>query len=55
MKAGKSILFWLGAIVVLTLISNMAGLGTKKMSPRNALPFSEFMNQVEAKTLMNKL
>ena len=51
MKAGKSILFWLGAIVVLTLISNMAGLGTKKMSPRNALPFSEFMNQVEAKNV----
>ena len=51
MKAGKSILFWLGAIVVLTLISNMAGLGTKKMSPRNALPFSEFMNRVEAKNV----
>lgn len=51
MKAGKSILFWLGAIVVLTLISNMSGLGTKKMSPRNALPFSEFMNQVEAKNV----
>ncbi len=51
MKAGKSILFWLGAIVALTLISNLAGLGTKKMSPRNALPFSEFMNQVEAKNV----
>ena len=51
MKAGKSILFWLGAIVVLTLISNMAGLGTKKMLPRNTLPFSEFMNQVEAKNV----
>ncbi len=51
MKAGKSILFWLGAIVALTLISNLAGLGTKKMSPRNVLPFSEFMNQVEAKNV----
>ena len=51
MKAGKSILFWLGAIVALTLISNLAGLGTKKISPRNALPFSEFMNQVEAKNV----
>ena len=51
MKAGKSILFWLAAIVIMTVLSNMAGLGNRQSSVGNTqtLAFSDFMNQVEAK------
>lgn len=51
MKAGKSILFWLAAIVIMTVLSNMAGLENRQSSVGNTqtLAFSDFMNQVEAK------
>lgn len=53
MKAGKSILFWLAAIVIMTVLSNMSGLGARQSAGGNTqvLAFSDFMNQVEAKNV----
>ena len=47
MKIGKSLIFWLAAIVLLTAIANMTGQGTPARSAGSELPFSEFMNQAE--------
>ena len=47
MKIGKSLIFWLVAIVLLTAIANMTGQGTPARSAGSELPFSEFMNQAE--------
>lgn len=47
MKRGKSLIFWLAAIVLLTAIANMTGQGTPARSAGSELPFSEFMNQAE--------
>lgn len=47
MKIGKSLIFWLAAIVLLTAIANMTGQGTPARSAGGELPFSEFMNQAE--------
>ena len=47
MKIGKSLIFWLAAIVLLTAIANMTGQGTPARSSGSELPFSEFMNQAE--------
>ena len=47
MKIGKSLIFWLAAIVLLTAIANMTGQGTPARSAGSELPFSEFMNQEE--------
>ena len=47
MKIGKSLIFWLAAIVLLTAIANMPGQGTPARSAGSELPFSEFMNQAE--------
>ena len=47
MKIGKSLIFWLAAIVLLTAIANMSGQGTPARSAGSELPFSEFMNQAE--------
>ena len=49
MKIGKSLIFWLAAIVLLTAIANMTGQGTPARSAGSELPFSEFMNHVENK------
>ena len=50
MKAGKNLLFWIAAIVVIALLSNLAGMnGQSQMARRNNLAFSDFMNSVEAK------
>lgn len=53
MRAGKSILFWLAAIVIMAVLSNMAGLDAKQGIGGSAqtLAFSDFMNQVEAKNV----
>ncbi len=52
MKAGKNLLFWIAAIVVIALLSNLAGVsrGTP-MSRGNNLAFSDFMNFVENKNI----
>ena len=47
MKIGKSLIFWLAAIILLTAIANMFGKGSPMTSAGAQLPFSEFMNQVE--------
>lgn len=47
MKIGKSLIFWLAAIVLLTAIANMTGQVTPARSAGSELPFSEFMNQAE--------
>lgn len=47
MKIGKSLIFWLAAIILLTAIANMTGQGTPARSAGSELPFSEFMNQAE--------
>lgn len=47
MKIGKSLIFWLAAIVLLTAIANMTGQGTPARSAGSELPFSEFMKQAE--------
>lgn len=47
MKIGKSLIFWLAAIVLLTAVANMTGQGTPARSAGSELPFSEFMNQAE--------
>ena len=47
MKIGKSLIFWLAAIVLLTAIANMTGQGTPARSAGSELPLSEFMNQAE--------
>ena len=47
MNIGKSLIFWLAAIVLLTAIANMTGQGTPARSAGSELPFSEFMNQAE--------
>lgn len=47
MKIGKSLIFWLAAIVLLTAVANMTGQGTPVRSAGSELPFSEFMNQAE--------
>lgn len=48
-------MFWLAAIVIMTLLSNMAGMGSKQQAAGNGntrtLAFSDFMNQVEAKNV----
>lgn len=48
MKIGKSLIFWLAAIVLLTAIANMTGQGTPAKSAGSELPFSEFMNLAES-------
>ncbi len=47
MKIGKSLIFWLAAIILLTAIANMFGKGSPMTGASGQLPFSEFMNQVE--------
>lgn len=47
MKIGKSLIFWLAAIILLTAIANMFGKGSPMTGTGGQLPFSEFMNQVE--------
>ena len=47
MKIGKSLIFWLAAIVLLTAITNMTGNGAPMTASGAQLPFSEFMNQAE--------
>ena len=47
MKIGKSLIFWLAAIVLLPAIAKMPGQGTPARSAGSDLPFSEFMNQAE--------
>ena len=47
MKIGKSLIFWLAAIILLTAIAHMFGKGSPMTSAGAQLPFSEFMNQVE--------
>lgn len=47
MKIGKSLIFWLAAIILLTAIANMFGKGSPMTGAGAQLPFSEFMNQVE--------
>ncbi len=52
MKAGKNLLFWVVAIVVVALLSNLVGMnGQTQMSRGNNLAFSDFMNLVEAKNV----
>ena len=51
MRTGKSILFWVAAILAMTIISNIFNLGNKRSSMSNTLAFSDFMNQVEAKNV----
>ena len=51
MRTGKSILFWVAAILAMTIISNIFNLGNKHSSMSNTLAFSDFMNQVEAKNI----
>ena len=50
MKIWKSVLFWVVAIVVLAILSNISGMGTKGGAfGSNQIAFSEFMNLVESK------
>ena len=52
MKAGKSILFWLVAIIAITVLSNLMGVnGKPSMSRGSNLAFSDFMNLVESKNV----
>ncbi len=44
---GKSLVFWLAAIILLTAIANMAGQGNSLSAGGNQVPFSEFMDQAE--------
>ena len=55
MKIGKSLIFWLAAIVLLTAIANMTGQGTPARSAGSELPFSEFMNQAENNRMYTEL
>ena len=48
MKAGKSFIIWLVAIIVLSTLMSGLNEGTKRASSVN-LAFSDFMNEVEAK------
>jgi len=48
MKAGKNLIIWLIAIVVLSFVSNFFSEGAKRASTMD-LAFSDFMNEVEAK------
>ncbi len=49
MKMGKGLLFWFGAIVALSLVSNLLGGSANRsdMSKANKLAFSDFMNEAE--------
>ncbi len=47
MKIGKSLIFWLAAIVLLTAIANLTGQGAAPKVSGGELPFSEFMNRAE--------
>ena len=48
MRTGKSLIFWLAAIILLTMIANLTGKGGGQgMQTGSQLPFSEFMKQVE--------
>ncbi len=51
MKTGKSLLFWVAAIIVLAIISNLLGAGAKNSASgrNNNVAFSDFMNLVESK------
>ncbi len=52
MRTGKSLIFWLLAIVLLTVLVNLTGQGNNQGLKRNGqLPFSEFMSQVENKQI----
>ena len=54
MKAGKSLLIWVAAIVILAVISNLVGIGTKNSATNGGnLAFSDFMNLVEAKGIQS--
>ena len=48
MRTGKSLIFWLAAIILLTMIANLTGKGGGQgMQTGSQLPFSEFMKQAE--------
>lgn len=50
MKVWKSVLFWVVAIVVMAVLSNVSGFGAKSGTfNNNQMAFSEFMNLVESK------
>ena len=50
MRAGKSIIVWLVAIVLLTSLMNMFGEGSARATAEN-LAFSDFMKDVEGKRI----
>ena len=50
MKAGKNLIIWLIAIIVLSFLSNVFTEGAMKASTID-LPFSDFMNDVEGKRI----
>ena len=50
MRAGKNIIVWLVAIVLLTSLMNMFGEGSARATAEN-LAFSDFMKDVEGKRI----
>lgn len=52
MKVWKSVLFWVVALVVLAVLSNISGIGSGRGTfGGNQIAFSEFMNLVESKSV----